>query len=406
VSSQVADAARLTDGDTCDHDELVARAAALRKQLTEDAPVCDRERRLTDRGIGAVTEAGLIRLMTPRAYGGYESGIRTFLDVTTELGRGCCSTAWVTGVLNVGNFVASLFPRAAQDAIWAADPDARAALVLGSPSSSAEPVPGGIKVTGRWPYASGSLHCEWASVLIAIPGRSGAPDIKLALLPAENIAIEDTWHFTGMRGTGSGTIIIDNVTVPDERILPFLPLFNGQADSVVQATTPYRNSLAGLFSVGLIGPVIGGAQAALDLVLDRAAGRRVAFSSYARLTQSPTFQLDISAAARRLETARLHAGHIADQVDEFAHADRDPGLLIRSQMRLESTYVTQQCREAVDILLTAYGSSAFDEANPLQRIWRDVNVASRHIAFGMGIPEQLYGRALIGQDPRDISYLV
>jgi 3-hydroxy-9,10-secoandrosta-1,3,5(10)-triene-9,17-dione monooxygenase len=387
-------------------DELVGRAAAVRERLWEDAPVADRDRRLTDRVVDSVVQAGLMRLLTPKRYGGHEADMRTFLDVTTELGRGCCSTAWVTGVLNVGNFVASLFPSATQDQIWSTDPDARCALVLGSTSASVEPTADGIYITGQWPYASGSLHADWVAVLVAIPAKAGPPDVNLALIPTSQLQLRDTWHFTGMRGTGSGTVDVQHVFVPRTRMLPFLPLFNGEADTVVEVWHPYRNSLAGLFSVGLIGPMIGSAETALRHVLDQAPRRAIAASTYSKQVESPTFQLDVASAARKLETAKLHAQRIADTVDENAHADHNPDLLTRSMLRMDSTYVAQQCREALDTLLTAYGSSAFNETNPLQRIWRDINVASRHIAFGMGVPEQLYGRALIGQDPRTISYLV
>src|SRR6476660_4517094 len=101
-----------------DRAELVGRAVALRKLLSNEAAECDRERRLTDISIKAITSAGLMRLMTPRRFGGYEADLRTFLDVSTELGRGCCSASWVTGVLTVGNFVVSLFPAAAQEEVW------------------------------------------------------------------------------------------------------------------------------------------------------------------------------------------------------------------------------------------------------------------------------------------------
>jgi 3-hydroxy-9,10-secoandrosta-1,3,5(10)-triene-9,17-dione monooxygenase len=386
--------------------ELVGRAVALREGLWADAAECDRLRRLTERSIGGVSDAGLMRLLTPRRYGGYEADMRTFLDVTIELGRGCCSTAWVTGVLNVGNFVVSLFPVVTQDRVWGDDPVARSALVLGSAGAKVERAGDGVRITGQWPYASGSLHAEWVAVLVAVPTGKGAPQVSLALVPIGQVQLRDTWHFTGMRGTGSGTVCIDRVEVPPARLLPFLPLFNGEADSIVEAGHPYRNSLAGLFAVGLIGPMIGTAHAALNHVLDKGRTRPVAFSAYGTQAESPTFQLGVAEAARRLETAKLHARRIADAVDEYATAGGNPDLLTRATLRMDSAFVAQQCREAVDALVTAYGTSAFDETNPLQRIWRDINVASRHVAFGMGIPEQLYGRALIGQDPRQISYLV
>jgi alkylation response protein AidB-like acyl-CoA dehydrogenase len=388
------------------HDELVARAAALRDGLWQDAAACDRERRLTERGIAGITAAGLTRLMTPRRLGGYEADMRTFLDVTVELGRGCCSAAWVTGVLNAGNFVVSLFPAEAQDEVWAGAPDACAALVLGAPTASVEPADGGVVVSGQWPYASGSLHSDWVSVLIPRGVDSPGFDIHLVLVPTSEVEIKDTWFFTGMRGTGSNTVVADRVFVPRHRVAPLMPFIVGATDHLVDASHRYRNSLMGLFAIGLLGAQLGGADRALRYVIEHGPTRPVAASTYANQAQSPTFQLDLASASTLIDTAMLLAARLAATVDEDAAAGRNPGLISRARARMDSTQVAQNCRDAIDLLLTAHGSSSFNESNPLQRIWRDVNVAGRHAGFGMGIPHQLYGRALVGMDPRAISFLV
>ena len=390
-----------------DRDELVGRAAALREHLWTDAVEADRQRRLTDRAFAAVADAGLMRLMTPRRLGGYAVDMPTFLDVVTELGRGCCSAAWVTSVLNVGNFVVSLFPEAVQDQVWAGAPDASTALVLGPPQPPLERGDGGLRVSGEWPYASGSLHSDWVVVKVSLGSSAGGPpESNLVLLPARDVEIKDTWHVAGMRGTGSGTIVIDGAFVPDERILPLAPLLNREADRIVDAAHRYRNCLTGVFGLSLVGPLIGAADAALNYVQQKAPTRHVAASKFANQTESPTFQLDLAAAAVLLDTAKLHARRIGDTLEKEADAGGNPDWLTRARLRMDSTLIAQRCRETIDTLLTAYGTSAFHEANPLQRIWRDINVGSRHVAFGLGMPEQIYGRALVGGDPREVSYLI
>ncbi|MBB2911036.1 alkylation response protein AidB-like acyl-CoA dehydrogenase [Streptosporangium becharense] len=388
------------------HAELVARAAGLRADLWADAAESERTRRLTGRVVSGITEAGLTRLMTPRRLGGYQTSIRTLLDVTAELGRGCCSAGWVTGVLNAGNFVVSLFPETAQDEVWGTNPDARTALVLGMPARGVTETDGGVLVTGRWAYASGCRHADWIGVLIAVGGGSGGPVVHFALMRMDEVSVEDTWHFAGMRGTGSDTVVADRVFVPRHRLLPYLPVLNGETDGVVDPSHHYRNSLTGLFSIGLIGSLVGGAEEAFRYVQEKAPTRPAAGSTYANQAESPTLQLDLAAAATKVDSARMLAMGITDRIDRFAAAGENPDLVTRARARMDSTQTGQLCREAVDLLLTAYGSSAFNEANPLQRIWRDVNVGSRHAGFGMGIPQQVYGRALVGGDPREISLLV
>ncbi|MBT2421761.1 acyl-CoA dehydrogenase family protein [Streptomyces sp. ISL-22] len=213
-----------------DRVELVKRAEGLRELLSEHAVECEQERRLDASVVSAMTESGLLRLRTPRRHGGYETDMRTLLEVAIELGRGCCSAAWIAGVLNAGNFVASLFPAAAGDEVWGEDPDARCALVLGLPAQDVEQVDGGVVVSGEWAYVSGCLHAQWISALIAVPTADGRPEIRFALMRADEISIKDTWHFTGMRGTGSNTVVADRLFVPSHRLVPYVPILNGETD--------------------------------------------------------------------------------------------------------------------------------------------------------------------------------
>lgn len=387
------------------NDELVSRAAGLREELWKKAAESDRERRLSDEVVARITGAGLTRLMTPRRLGGHETSVRTLLDVCVELGRGCCSASWVTGVLNVGNFVVSLFPDRTQDEVWGPNADARTALILGAPVRTVEATDGGLRISGAWPYASGSLHAEWIGGLV-LADTGGGPQPHFALMPAADVHVQDTWHYTGMRGTGSNTVVADGAFVPGHRLLPYRPLVDGETDGLVPADRPYRHGLTGAFMVGLIGSMIGGADAALQYALEHAPTRRVAGTTYANQAESPSARQGLATAATRLDTARLHAQRLADSVDAHAMAGENPDLLIRARARMDATHVVQQCREAVDEIVTVHGSSAFAEENPLQRIWRDLHVGSRHAGFGMGVPEQVYGSALVGKDPRTISMLV
>lgn len=397
----------LADPPTAGRPGLVAAATGAAAVLREQAAGSDRARRLTGPAFAALEGSGMLRLMTPSRFGGHATDLSTFLAACTELGRGCCSAAWIAGVLGAGDFVVSLFPEQAQEEVWGDDPDAGSALVLGAPGRDVRAVEGGgAVVSGRWPYASGSCHTQWVTVLVAVPAPSGPPVVHFALVPRREVTVEDTWTVVGMRGTGSNTVVMDGVVVPPHRLLPYHPVLAGDTDGLVDPGHRYRNSLTGVFSIGLIGALLGGAREALDIVQSHGPTRRVAGSSYTRQTESPTFQLDLAEAAMAVDTATLHARRLAETVDTFAAAGENPDLVTRARARMDSTLVAHTCRGAVDTLLTAYGSAAFDEAHPLQRIWRDVNVGSRHAGFGMGIPEQIYGRALVGEDPRRISPLV
>ncbi len=389
-----------------EHEAIVAKATEVAHILVEEAHAADAQRRLTDRAVTAITQAGLMRLFTPRRSGGYETRPSTLFDAALELGRGCCSAAWVMSVLNMGNFMVSHFPERTQDEVWSGNPDARTALIIAPSRAAVEQTGEGVIVTGQWGYASGSLHAEWIAALIPKGVDPGDETMNLILMRADEVEIRDTWHITGMRGTGSNTVVADRLFIPRHRVVPYAPIVTGKSRPPSERHHLYSGSYSGLLSLGLLGPQLGAIETALRLVREQAHERRVASSTFSSQAQSPAFQTDLAEAALMIDGAQLHARRIVESVEKHAVAGVLPDEVTRSRFRMESTRVTRLCREAIDRLITAYGSAAFMESNPLQLIWRDLNVASRHAGFGMGVPQLVYGRALVGLDPREISYLV
>ena len=142
--------------------ELVARAVALQPLLREQAAKNEARRRLTDEVSTALIEAGLFRLLTPKRLGGYETGLRTVLEVTEALGVADGSTSWLISVGSVASWVTGLASAQAQDDIFGTDPDAR--IAGGSAPAPARRVEGGLRVSGRWAYSSGRARCGMGSL--------------------------------------------------------------------------------------------------------------------------------------------------------------------------------------------------------------------------------------------------
>ena len=172
-----------TTSDVPDAATLMARATSLRPLLERNADRTDAQRRLPDEVVQALKETGLCALMVPKRFGGYQTSVRTYVDVMSELGRGCGSTAWVASLINVCAWLAALFPERAQRTSGSPIP------MRGSPdrwrrTATAVPVDGGWRVTGRWPWASGSLHAQWAACGIHMKNERGEmANFGLSLMP-------------------------------------------------------------------------------------------------------------------------------------------------------------------------------------------------------------------------------
>lgn len=383
-----------------DRAELVARAAELVPLLWEDAAQADRDRTLTQRVADAVTDAGLMKLTAPRRLGGYESDVLTYLEVVAKLGEGCGATAWVAGVINFTAWEIGLFPEQAQREVWEANPQARACFSI-SPAGKAEAVDGGIVLNGRWPNASGSAHAEWAALGFPLSFGPTGPQFAKALVPLSEATIDDTWFTSGVRGTASNTIVVEDVFVPEHRLLRDLnaAVRSGESLTPYQDESLYHANYAAIGSVGILGPQLGLLEAAFAELLRFASGKGIPAAGVKDQSTMPNFHMRMAEARTKIDTAWMHARRGAETIDAGARAREPLSDDLRGRTRMDFAWSSRQLVEAMEVLMAEGGFSAYSDASPLQRIWRDVSIATRHSAFRQSTATETYGRLLAGLDP-------
>jgi 3-hydroxy-9,10-secoandrosta-1,3,5(10)-triene-9,17-dione monooxygenase len=210
------------------------------------------------------------------------TAIRTF----AELGKGCGSTGWVAIIMNGINWWASLLPDSGQEEIFS-DPQARL-CAAGTQASRGMRVDGGIRVSGKFPFASGSWHASWGGLSVEIEDDARrVVDAVTAFAPIAELRIEDTWYVAGMCGTGSNTLVANELFVPNHRLLRLSSLLNGE-----HQTVKHRGELSDNYTWSaantLIGPspIVGIAQAMLAEVIAAARKRGISFTTYARYADS------------------------------------------------------------------------------------------------------------------------
>jgi len=377
-------------------EELVARATALQPLLREHAAKIEADRRVPEEVISAIAEAGLFKVSVPKRYGGYEAGMRGMLDVSAALAEGDGSTSWIAALVNVCNYMTSLFPVRAQDDVFGANPDARVTGVL-APTSTSVKVDGGWRVTGRWYYNSGSWHSSWAVLGVPLTNETGeVVDQGLVLVPGSDLEIEDTWFVAGMRGTASNCLIAEDIFIPDYRTISIPAAIEGDFATEMKDEAMYRSAFVACLTLVLVGPQLGLGRAALNYVVERAGKKPISYSFYDTQSASVGVQLQIAEAAQKIDTARLHAERAAADIDRHAAAGTYPDMVVRTRVRADTGYAVRNTLEAISILLDVHGAASFAEISPLQRIWRDANVAGRHAVAAPGISMEVYGKALLG----------
>ena len=380
-------------------EQLLAAARDLRPLLQVQAEEADTERRLPAATEQALRESGLFKLTTPRRYGGHQVNMRTYMEVSAEIAKGCSSAAWVAMIVGGGNFLAALYGQQAQDEVWGTDPDAAVVGVV-TAHGKGQQTEGGYLLTGRWGFASGCLHAQWIVLVFETVDASGnVVGQGAALLPMSEVTIEDTWHIVGMRGTGSNTVVVENVFVPDHRVLDVMEVAQGEFPTEFTDELEYRvPTLTGLLSV-IFGPQLGMAEAALEMAISTVRkGRPIAYSLHPSSADAPSYQIAVAKAASLIDTARLLSMCAADALDESTHQPGYMSALDRSRVRMQIGQASLAARQAVELLVSVAGAGSFATANPMQRIWRDIETASRHGSINPLLASEDFGRALLGID--------
>jgi alkylation response protein AidB-like acyl-CoA dehydrogenase len=378
--------------------DLSAPAAAqqLIPVLAAEAPHSERLRRLSDASADALRTAGMFRLTTPRKYGGFELDVRTSLQVTAELARGDGAAAWIAMVMTGGSFIAGLLSDDVRAHIWGSDPDIGIAASL-TPAGTAVRLADGVRATGTWHWASGIDHATWVALAMPVLDDDGALlDQVVALVPVADLTVKDTWHAAGLSGTGTNSAVADRVFIPADRVLSLPAALAGAYSTGDDSEPLYRTSISSFMAITVVGPMLGLARAALDTTLAVAARKPMSLTTHARIADSPSAQLAFADAASLVDTAELHAWRGADDLDRAARENRSLDVAARARIRMDTGVAATAARKAVDLLLSVAGASSFALSDPLQRIWRDLGIASRHGVVNPHLARELYGRSLLG----------
>jgi len=192
--------------------------------------------------------------------------------------------------------------------------------------------------------------------------------------------------------------------VPEHLLIPVATLIDGTPSGVID--DPMRRlPFPAAATLALVGPLLGLGRAALELAINQAASKGMHHTIFTRQRDSVGVQVQIAEAALKLQTARLHAHHIADELDRRAADGPEIGYDYRARVRAQCGYAVGQVLVAINVLLNVHGAAAFAETSPLHRYWRDANTAARHAGLNALVGYEILGKALLGV-PEQISAMV
>jgi 3-hydroxy-9,10-secoandrosta-1,3,5(10)-triene-9,17-dione monooxygenase len=372
-------------------EELQRRTAALVPILKGRAARTEQLRQIPPETVQELIASGLIRLGNPRRYGGLDVEYDAAFEVSWELGRACGSSAWCYSLWTVHNWWVGHFPAQAQEEFFASGPDTLASSALNPGRGTAEPVPGGFRLSGHWSFSSGCDAASW--VLVAVQRPSG---LMWMLLPRADYDILDTWFTSGMRGTGSKDIVIKDAFVPAYRTLDPNRAGDGEWHGwELHRRLSYRLPLRCLTGWDLLAPIIGMAQGAVDEFTACLRGT----SGPGRTADSMLVQARLAEASVEVDAARELFRHSIRDILEKAARQEAYTPLERARYRRNKNFAARLCVQAVNRLFEAGGSGAILESEAMQRLHRDAHAASHHQALSWDAAAEDFGRQALGLPP-------
>jgi 3-hydroxy-9,10-secoandrosta-1,3,5(10)-triene-9,17-dione monooxygenase len=351
------------------------------EQLAALGPTNENLGRLDDQAVKVMRDAGVIRMLQPKTYGGFEAHPRDFAETVMKIASLDGSTGWVAGVVGVHPWEMAMADPRVQEEVWGEDPDTWIASPY-APMGVLRPVDGGYVFNGHWQFSSGTDHCDWiflGGMLGDAEGKAIMPPTQFhVILPRSSYEIvEDSWDVVGLKGTGSKDVIVKDAFVPDYRVLPFAKVADGFAAMEAGLTnTLYHVPFSQAFPLGITAAVIGIAEGALAHHLAYQKNRVQITGT--KIKDDPHVLYAISEAAAEISASRTALTENICRFYDQAAAGVASTFEQRAVGRRIQVQAAWRAVRAVDEIVRRSGGNGMRMSNPIQRFWRDAHMGMVH----------------------------
>jgi indole-3-acetate monooxygenase len=375
---------------------LLQRVKAASELAADFAEESEKNRAIAAPVLDALRATGLLRAGVPADVGGTLPAVPTVLSAVESIASGDASTGWCVSVAAASSLLAGYLPPAGAAEAFE-DPRAIAAGVW-APGGRARQAEGGVVISGEWSFCSGIMHSDWI-FLGFLPdsatrdnGQQSAVDRAssswVAAVRTSELDILDTWHTSGLRGTGSHDVVATDVFVPDRRLV------NLSDGPPTHSDPMHRYPPFGFFAASIAAVALGNARASIGDLVRLAAHKRPAGSRQS-LAERPTTQFKLAEAEASIRAAREFYYHAIDNAWQEAQGASTVSESGRLAIRLAATHAVRVSADVARAMYELAGASAIYERSPLQRRFRDAHTAIAHFQVNARSFE-LPGRLLLG----------
>ena len=379
---------------TPSRDDIIHRALELSPILRQRAEEAEKLRRCPDATVDDFVNSGLLRICQPSRFGGYDLGYDVLCEVTQILARGCGSQAWVHMVLADNPLKLSAYTLEAQEDVWGKDTTQRIGVAVAQ-VGKARPVSGGVRWSGLHGFSSGIDHVHWLICGGHIVKDGEKLRAVFALIPKSDVTVIDDWHVVGLCGSGSKSFKVDDVFVPEHRLLDKAQADAGAAPGTLFYTAPVTKlPRGGVSAVSFTAVPVGVAEGFLRDYLAYTAPRK---SRGAIVAEMAGTQIKIGQTSVDIEAAsRLYLGAIQETMRALERGEAVTELQNLAGKR-NAAYAAQLAIRAVQSLFNDAGGRALYLTSDLQRKFRDAHAAAAHHSLVWESAAANFGRAMLAQ---------
>ncbi|WP_165978880.1 acyl-CoA dehydrogenase family protein [Antarcticimicrobium luteum] len=378
----------------------IEAARGLQPWLKNQATRIEEANRLPPDVAEKLVEAGLFKMSVPKRYGGYELCPSQASLAVFEVARGCASSAWLSGLVAANLMMVGKFSDRAQDEVFGGGRPAIVPMLTGGVGYDiiVAPTEDGLRLSGKWRYASGIDIASWVGLLIQVPGNDG-PRPALVLVPQEEFSIDDaSWQVLGMRGTGSKNVALEEVFVPAHRMLDWQVLQEGgrhpdcSNDGMI-----FHYPLNSAFALSVAAPTLGVAAAVVETYTDTVRTRVASGTGQAQV-EDRVAQIAVGSgtAVTHLLCEGLVTGAAA--LSRRVEAGESISLKDRAMFRMRLAASTSLALREAQKVFRSVGGSLLPSGSPLERLFRDIHAMSSHFLLQEDPIGEAFGRLLLDLD--------
>lgn len=387
--------------------ELVRRTTELGPLIRDHAAEAERLRRPVAAVWAAIRKSGFFYQFVPRARGGLGVDTDAFIDAALPIAMADPATAWSACFCAGHNRTFAHFPKEAQNeiwGIWGGDYPYIVAPFLSSGSGQATRVKDGYRVSGTWSWASGIMDADWVLAVTTLPGEGDESQLALAIFPAEDASVIDTWNMDGLAASGSNDVTITDLFIPEHHMMFDQGVFSGKTVGARDYPEPVFHMPLITFA-GFVAsvPVLGAAKGLLAISRQLLPSRIIKGTQTA-LGENPAAQVRLARADLMVSTAEQIIRNVGKSGMEAGNLEELEQVTTRIRLRAQTAFAVKLCRDAAALLSEGAGSSVHRLEQPFQRMVRDLNIMSSHVGFDPDACNELHGRAILGLPPNSFIF--